>query len=115
MDVDNFYRNSDILLFAGIREGLPNVLLESMAQGLLIIAVKTPITRWLFNDTKDSFLFSLNNKKELSTKILHAYENWSKTLNSRRSNHKKIIEKFAFNKVCHKFLKLYIDIIEKNK
>ena len=57
-----YYQIADIFIFSSINEGLPNVILESMASGLPTIATNLRgITDFLIKDQKNGFLFESSN------------------------------------------------------
>lgn len=68
--------NSDIFVLSSIHEGMPNVLIESMAMGLACVAFDVPShgARNLINDGVNGFIIPVNDKKTLKEKLLYLIE-----------------------------------------
>ena len=60
-ETENFYRKHDALLFTGVvakngdRDGIPNVILEAMAHGLLVLASNYAGSSEAFLDAQSGF------------------------------------------------------------
>lgn len=74
--------NSDIFVLSSIHEGMPNVLIESMAMGLACVAFDVPShgARNLINDGVNGFIVPVNDKTLLKEKLLYLIENKDKKI-----------------------------------
>lgn len=68
--------DSDIFVLSSIHEGMPNVLIESMAMGLACVAFDVPShgARNLINDGINGFIIPVNDKEALKEKLLYLIE-----------------------------------------
>ena len=85
---------ADMFVLSSIYEGMPNTLMEAMASGCTVISSDCPCggARALITNTKDGFLFSNGNKKELVDLI--------EKIIKMKDSEKEIIRKRAANKMC---------------
>lgn len=58
-----------VMILPSIREALPQVLLEGMARGKIVIASNTEGAKEIIEDQKDGFLFDIGNAEELAALI----------------------------------------------
>ena len=69
-DISNFMKMADIFVHPSTREGMPNVVLESMASGLPCIVTDLPgVTDWLIHHGETGFLFPRHDVEALRRKL----------------------------------------------
>lgn len=59
-DVDSIYRKSNFLVLTSLYEGMPNVVLEAMARGLVVICPKIADLEILIEDKINGILYDVN-------------------------------------------------------
>lgn len=99
-------KNCDVLICPSWSEGMPNVILEAMANGLTVIATDVGAVNVLVND-KTGYLITNSN----SVEILHAIETVCNSTNTDINEKKQnalnyIKESFVWEKLINKFLNL---------
>jgi glycosyltransferase involved in cell wall biosynthesis len=99
-------KNCDVLICPSWSEGMPNVILEAMANGLTVIATDVGAVNVLVND-KTGYLITNSN----SVEILHAIEtvcnSTNENINVKKQNALNYIkESFVWEKLINKFLNL---------
>jgi len=71
-DVRPYLRRMDLFVLPSLWEGLPTVILESMASGVPVIATDIPGTRELIQDGFNGWLVPVGDLKSLSDKLLQS-------------------------------------------
>ena len=100
-------KQSDIFILSSIFEGLPNVLLESLALNKFIISSSCPTgPKEILLYGKGGLLFEVRNYKQLSKKITY-YLNNKKKCKLMLNKSTKSLDRFNYNTN----LKLYLNII----
>jgi glycosyltransferase involved in cell wall biosynthesis len=99
-------KNCDVLICPSWSEGMPNVILEAMANGLTVIATDVGAVNVLVND-KTGYLITNSH----SVEILHAIETVCNSTNTDVNEKKQnalnyIKESFVWEKLINKFLNL---------
>lgn len=74
-DVENLYKQADILILTSDREGTPNVIMEAMASGLPVIATRVGGVPELVQDGVTGYLTEPGNLNELVEKMKILVEN----------------------------------------
>lgn len=96
-DIKNIYRDSDVLVLPSWHEGLPNVLIESMATALVTIATKVGMIPDLISDGVNGYLIDKNSPSRIA-ELLRFLEFDRKRLESiSRAGTKTIINKYNPN------------------
>ena len=67
-DVRPFLKEADVFVISSINEGMPMALVEAMAMALPVLGSDIPGISYVLDDFKE-YLFRLDSKEELSTKI----------------------------------------------
>jgi glycosyltransferase involved in cell wall biosynthesis len=94
---------SDVFVLTSRFEGLPNVLLESLALKKFIISTDCPTgPREILDGGKNGFLFKVGDYEDLSKKII-LYNNNKKKLYKKIFNGHKRLDRFSFNKNLKKY------------
>ena len=104
-----FIRKSDLFILTSKFEGLPNVLLESIALKKFIISSNCPTgPKEILNNGKGGILFQTGNYRDLSRKIYFYIRN-KKKLNHKISFAYKNLDRFDYNTNLKKYLSLIND------
>ncbi|KAA3602761.1 MAG: glycosyltransferase family 1 protein [Calditrichaeota bacterium] len=106
-EVQNIYQNSDIFVFPTLTEALSNVLLESMVNGLPVIATNTGGNPEVIENGKSGILIPLENSKAIADNVCDLLSNPQKMKILSQSASKRVRENFSFNKTVNEYLKLY--------
>ena len=79
--------HSDIFVLSSIHEGMPNVLIESLAMGLACIAFDVPShgARNLINDNINGLLIPVNDKELLKESLLYLIEHPDKKMQMKKA------------------------------
>src|SRR5690606_24790016 len=88
--INQLLREHDIFLFGSLSEGSPRVILEAMANGLLVISTPVGSLPQTFVDEKNIIFARFNDEKDFSDKIISLVNN---------NNHYNFIRKNAFDKI----------------
>lgn len=73
-DVRSIMQEADVVVLPSYREGLPRVMLESLAMGKPIITTDTAGCRETIQDTKNGFIVPVKDAKALADAMLRMYE-----------------------------------------
>jgi glycosyltransferase involved in cell wall biosynthesis len=110
----DIYNMSKILLLSSRFEGLPTILLESLACETPVIAPKVGGISEVISDNKNGFLFNIKSKEEIYTKILNLIHD-DKKLDKLGENGRKLIEKkYSWEIISNKIEKIYRKLIKNN-
>ncbi len=111
-NADSYIGSLDLLVLPSLREGMPNVVMEAMAQGTLCVATSVGGVPELIEDTKTGFLAepgSVESLTEVIDKALSLSEQERSVMLQRASQ--RILESFTFKKMVDSFEVLYDDIL----
>ncbi len=94
--------NADVLLLPSVEEGIPNVILEAMALGTIVISTNCGGVSEVIEDGKSGFLVSLRNPLSIADKIqslsrfsaveLNRLRQQARTVVEHQHNHQKMVE-----------------------
>ena len=108
-EIDNsfkFISKFDLFILTSIYEGLPNVLLESLALKTPIISTDCPTgPSEILENGRFVTLFKLNDYKKLSTLILKFYRNKNLFIKKTSAGFKSL-NRFDYSKNCMKYYNL---------
>ena len=103
----------DLLVLPSLWEGMPNVILEAMAQGVPVLATKVGGIPELIEDGKDGFLIESKNSKTLADKISYVFNlPEEKRIEIGENARKKIKENFSIEKMVQEHERLYKDLLK---
>ncbi|PKH01060.1 glycosyl transferase [Psychromonas sp. MB-3u-54] len=74
-DIEHIYPACDFTVLPSLFEGTPNVVLESMACGVPVIATDVSDNKKIITNILNGYIISLNNTEQLSSRIITLYEN----------------------------------------
>lgn len=107
-NVENYIRKSDMVLLFSKSEGLPNVVLEAMSQGALMVATEVGGIPEIIENEENGFLVPLNNiveTEKLLRNVLELSESRQKEI--RFNAHQTIQDKFSDSVYRKKLVQLY--------
>jgi len=106
-ELKKLYQSSDCLLNVSLYEGMSNVILESMACGLPVIASDIPGNNEVVRNGNTGFLFDLNNSAGFQTLLNVVVKEREKRLRIGKNARKLMVEKFSWKKVANSYIKLF--------
>ncbi len=106
-EMQNIYQNSDIFVFPTLTEALSNVLLESMINGLPVIATNTGGNPEVIEDGKSGILIPLEDSKAIAENVCGLLSSPEKMKKLSQNAQKRVRENFSFSKTVNEYLKLY--------
>lgn len=99
-DISGLNRASDIGILSSQAEGLPNSIMEQMAESLPIVGTDIDGIREVVGSDNYGYLASIGDGKDLAKKILLFIFNESQRKRVGKSNAKRIEEHFKLSKMC---------------
>ncbi len=106
-DVAAILQTVDLFVLPSLAEGIALTLLEAMATGLPVIATDVGGNPELITDSKNGFLISSQNKKQLANVILNYYNNPELCKKHGIAAQKTVEEQFSLSAMTKKYLTLY--------
>lgn len=103
-DIENVYKENDLLLFLSEYESFGNVVVESILCGTPVIASKIPAMEEIFKDYPE---FLVNLDEDLSKKVISMIGNYEKLRDSATKASKEFAEKFSMEKHLKELEKIY--------
>lgn len=108
---DEYYKESDIFIFPSKSEGLPNVVLEAMKFGNIVIMNNIDgISDFIIEDEKNGFIIDGNDTEEYVKRISELLSNPEKGIEIKKNGHNTITKKFSRESIDKKYKELYRDI-----
>lgn len=95
-----------IIILASKSEGLPQVLIESLARKKIVIASDNPGNKDIVQEGKNGFIFRKGDEKDLATKIDLVLSLKSKQISEIKNNAKESVKDYAWEKVIAKIVNL---------
>ena len=112
-NIENYYKNSDILLMCSESEAFGRVTVEAMMSGCLVIGSNSGCTRELINDGKTGILYKAGDYLDLKNKILYSINNKSNANKLALSGKKYMLENMTDFKNARNIHDLYEIILSK--
>jgi len=108
LDIERYYKVSDIFVLPSFREGLPNALMEAMSTGLACVSSDLEgVKDYLIKNESSGLLFQAGNIKELSSALnrLLKDERLRKELGNKGRD--KIVESFSIKETARRYSHTY--------
>jgi glycosyltransferase involved in cell wall biosynthesis len=112
-DVRPYLQRMDLFVLPSLWEGLPTVIMESMALGVPVIATDIPGTRELVKDGVNGWLVPVGDSQALAEILCDVLQNPDKgkqCAEQARSD----LERFNFNLISNQYEKLYINLLSES-
>ncbi len=114
LEIEKYYKASDIFAFPSLREGLPNALMEAMSSGLQCISSDLEgIKDNLIRNEKEGLIFKKGDAANLSKAIGRILTDKQFGDGLGMNARKKIAENFSIDKISEKYEALYKELYEK--
>jgi glycosyltransferase involved in cell wall biosynthesis len=114
LEIEKYYKASDIFVFPSLREGLPNALMEAMSSGLPCISSDLEgIKDNLICNEKEGLIFGRVNINKLSSAICSILEDKNLGNELGIKARKKIVDNFSIDKISKMYDALYKRLYEK--
>lgn len=103
--LNSILREHDVFCFASLSEGSPRVILEAIANGLVVVTTPVGSLPYIFKDNEDMIFFDFDNAEALSDQVLKLAQ--SPTLSKKLStNSFKKVQDFKINSFIEKAFNL---------
>ncbi len=112
-NVENYYKNSDLLLMCSESEAFGRVTVEAMMSGCLVIGSNSGCTKELIDDYKTGFLYKAGDYLDLKNKILFSINNKSLANKIALNGKKYMLENMTDLKNAKNVYDLYESIFSK--
>ncbi len=113
-DMCLYYRAMDLLVIASLREGFPNVLLESMACGVPALAHPTPGTIETIQSGFDGVVTNLETAENIKAAIEHSITNLEALKKMGINARLKIENRFSLDAMAQNYASIYKMLIKEN-
>ncbi len=113
-DIPELLRKLDIIVIPSLREGLPNVLLESLAAGKPVVASCVGGIPEVIKHRENGLLVKPGNVEELVQGVSFLLENPEEALKMGRKGRKDIQKFFSLTRMVEDYQNLYLSYLEKN-
>jgi glycosyltransferase involved in cell wall biosynthesis len=112
-EIEQFYKQYDALILTSKKEGVPNVICESLSMGLPVFAGDILDHAYLLSEPNRGFLFDLENPETLSLKMLNFYKLSQEELEQISINQRQFSEKeLAISVMISNYDKLFKNLIQ---
>jgi glycosyltransferase involved in cell wall biosynthesis len=111
MDTATLYKHMELFVLPSLREGLPTVLLESMAAGVPVIATAIPGTVELILDRQTGWLVPAGQPRKLADAIVYALRHPQESAAMAQAASRKA-EQFSIVKTAAQYEATYTDMLK---
>ncbi|MFC1866772.1 glycosyltransferase family 4 protein [Thermodesulfobacteriota bacterium] len=111
-EIASLMRAADIFILPSVSEGIANVLLESMATALPIVATDTVGNNEILAHRKSALLFSENRRDKLAESILYLLKNPESAQKIGAAGRKTVEKKYCIQRIAEAYSALYLKLIE---
>lgn len=109
-DIYSIYQLFDCLILPSFSEGLPNVAMEAMAQGIPVIGSSVGGVKFLVKDGENGILVLPGSAKMLAEKIVYLKDNPELKNRMGKLSHDVVKADFNWNNILSKYQKLFENI-----
>jgi len=112
LEIEDYYRCSDLFVLPSKREGLSNALLEAMASGLPCVSSNLDgVVDYLISDKKEGMLFNSGDIYGLSSAICKVFEDRKLAKDLGCNAREKVIKNFSIKIIAEQYKKLYNNLL----
>jgi len=111
-DIESLYGIMDIFVLPSLWEGLPTVVLESMASGVPVVATDIPGTRELVQASRTGWLAQPRDSASLAACILEALNNPVKRATLAQAALQDVVPRFSMECIADQYEQLYHGLVE---
>ncbi len=112
-DLRSLYQNSMILVLPSIAEGIPTVLLEAMACGMIVVSSDLAGIRHVIEQRKNGFMFSTNSQASLLKTLQHVHSLSPDQKEAIRTNGIVTVQKgYSWVHIANKMQSLYMKLLD---
>lgn len=105
---------SDMFVFPTRLEGFPMVLIEAMAAGIPVVTTNSPGVNEIVSDNKTALLSEIDDVDSMTSNIIRLIKDCELRDNLVRESRKELF-KYDRDNVANQYMKLYADLVTKNK
>lgn len=106
-DVARLYCACDVTVLSSLFEGTPNVVLESLACGVPVVATDVSDNRYLIPDGRVGFVVELGDEKALSDRICRLLEDDERRVEAGREARRWVEQEFSTTRLAEKTAAVY--------
>lgn len=106
-DIPEIMKASEVVVLPSRWEGMPNVLLESMAAGLPVVAAATHGVRQLLGSHTEQQMFSLEDTRELSARLIAILQDPNLQSRLGHANQVRAAQEFSLRSMIRQYEQLY--------
>lgn len=114
-NVEIYYNICDITVLPSLFEGTPNVVLESMACGVPVIATDVSDNRFIIKDGETGYVVPINNPEILSKYIFNLLQDEPKRRGMGIKARERAVEEFSCQRLAEKTADVYDEVLEIRK
>jgi glycosyltransferase involved in cell wall biosynthesis len=114
-DVEKLYCACDVTILPSLFEGTPNVLLESMACGVPVVATDVADNAKIVIEGKTGFLVSLNDDMRMAEKIISLLRNESLRKQLGMNARQWVHEEFSCKRLAEKIAAVYDEVLSSHQ
>jgi len=101
---------ADVFALSSFREGMPTVVLESLACGLPVVSMDVGDVHLVVKDAETGYIVKTRSKDEMSAKLIRVLASRDKL----KENCIAIAREYSREKIANQILEVYSDVIPKN-
>jgi glycosyltransferase involved in cell wall biosynthesis len=110
-DPELFYHLMDVFVLSSVWEGLPTVILESMASGVPVVATDIPGSRELIAPGRTGWLVPPSDPARLADGILAALRAPDECVRISRAALEEVVPHFSLARVAKEYERLYLELL----
>lgn len=109
------YRKATITVIPSLWENFPNVCLEAMSQGSVLIASNNGGLKEIIDNENNGLLFKTNNSKDLKEKIIRLIKNKYLREKMSKTAQKNVVDRYNSNKIVKETINYYQTVLTRVK
>ncbi len=114
-DVEHLYPACDVTALSSLHEGTPNVLLESMACGVPVVATDVCDNRYIIRDGEVVYLVAVGDEVTLADRMRFLLGNSSLRQEMGRNARRWVLEEFSSRRLAEKVEAVYLGLLRQKR